>query len=40
MLHMQSVIEPGKTYQIEEAMSEREEKDDEGAPPKGKGRDK
>jgi hypothetical protein len=38
MLHMQSLIEPGKTYQIEEERSEREEEDGEGAPPEGKGR--
>jgi hypothetical protein len=39
-LHMQSLIEPGKTYQIEEEQSEREEEDDEGAPPGGTGRKK
>lgn len=32
-LHMQSLIEPGKTYQIVEQQSEREEEDGEGAPP-------
>ena len=37
-LHMQSIIEPGKAYQIEEERSEREDDDDEGAPPEGKGR--
>jgi hypothetical protein len=34
-LHMQSLIEPGKTYQIEEERSEREEEDGEAAPPEG-----
>lgn len=35
MLHVQSLIEPGKAYQIEEERSEREEEDGEGAPPRG-----
>ena len=39
-LHMQSLIEPGKTYQIEEEQSEREDEDGEGAPPEGAGREK
>lgn len=38
-LHMQSLIEPGRTYQIEEERSEREEEDGEGAPPEGGGGD-
>ena len=34
VLHVQSLIEPGKTYQIEEERSEREEEEEgEGAPP-------